>query len=55
MMNVDQPVVIVTHENGNKEFCRINYVSGVISGSIGYNAMSGDIEKARERLYRESE
>ena len=46
-------VVLVTHENGNKEFCRMNYNTGVIDGSIGFNAMGGDIEKARKSLYPE--
>lgn len=46
-------VVLILHEDGSEEFARIDYRTGSISGSIGYNAMSGDIEKARINLYGE--
>ncbi len=53
-MNTRQqkPVVLVTHESGAREFCMIDYAEPRIYGSIGYNAVKGDIEKAREILYR---
>lgn len=51
----DHPVVMLTHENGNKEFCRIDYNTSEVSGSVGYTAVGGDIERARERLYPDVE
>jgi hypothetical protein len=47
-----QKVVLVIHENGNKEFCRFDPFTGTISGSVGYFAADGRIELARKRLYK---
>ncbi len=49
------PVVLVTHETGDREYAMIDYKSGRIYGSIGYNAVKGDIEEAREILYTRGE
>ncbi len=46
-----KPIVLVIHGDGNKEFCRVDYTTCEISGSIGFTAISGDINKARKRLY----
>lgn len=53
MLNTTNPVVLITHEDGEKEFARCDYRTGKISGSMGFVAMGGDIEKARKRLYEE--
>jgi hypothetical protein len=54
MDNWQQQVVILMHENGSREFCRIDYFADDghhVSGSVGFNAVGGDIEKARTQLY----
>jgi len=49
----ERRMIMITHENGNREFCyleRVGYKSNFIIGSIGFNAAEGDWKQAREYL-----
>lgn len=51
MIKNKYPVVLVIHEDGNMEFCKVDYTTARIYDSVGFNAVGGDVEKARTRLY----